>query len=667
MSQNQVQSLLEKAGDFYNRGQYDKAIETWNEVLRTDPVNQKANEGIRMAGLLKSHDDDHETASAEPSENPDDFRDRIEAIMVRVRDLVAAGNFEDAVDGCTLLQDLAAGDPDVDRLCEEVRRAVPQQPQPEAAAPFVSPGAHRSTTAGDVESQLLAARKALERGDEDEATRAASAALAQDPGCMEAIGILSMTGNAPVPAARSSAPRDMGGPIAVDDLIDTSNEPVGFAEIDPDTSPAIKELIEEGQRAFDGGRFQDAIGAWSRIFALDADSQLAGDLIDRARRSIENQEEHIDRLFQQAVDAREAGRLDEALELFRKVRSLSPMHAELANAIEEIDAKLAGEAVSIGLDSGAVEDAERERASVLAEEGDPVQAGPGDEEETELGTPSARVSRAADRPRVDAPQQTVSAPTLASPEEKPAAGFANTRLRMILAGLGVVIVLGAGFWAWTSFGTDDGISDAAATTPQNPAPRPAQPGAAAGAAPAAGAGDSAALSPDQLKEAAREHAQAGWRHYQNGDWAAAVKDLREARKIDPLFAMQDTLDSALRNLEDQAEFETEMAAATRYFGEADYASSLHKLYRLQQKFPQRAPFDRYIAAAWFNWGALLMEAGAIDEALEKFDEVLELTPRDADARRAREVTVRYQERPRDIAFDTFVRTLTPRKMNPSED
>lgn len=675
MSQDQVQSLLEKAGDLYNQGQYDKAIETWNEVLRADPVNQKANEGIRMASLLKTHDVERE-AAAEQSSNAEDFRDRIEAIMLRVRDLVAAGNYEDAVDGCTLLQDLAAGDPDVERLCEEVRKAFPGEPAP-MPPPVRSEGTHVATAGGDVESLLLAARRALERGDEEEASRAASAALAQDPGCMEAIAILSMTGGGPAATLRpgpanesgsrhmdGAAARDLQGAIAVDDLIDTSNEPVGFPEIDPDTSPAIKELIEEGQRAFDAGRMQDAIGVWSRIFALDEDNQLAGDLIDRARRSIESSEEHVDRLFQQAVDAREAGRLDEALELFRKVRALSPMHAELAAAIEEVDAKLAGEAVSIGLDSQAVGEADEERAGAFAGDADP-------EEEVEEGawgegnkSAEGAVPHAVERPRADASRQTPAFAAAKESFDKPAASFANTRLRVLLGGVGAAIVLGAAFWAWTSFGTDAGISDAAATTPQQEAPRPPKgKGAPAQQEPApAPQEEPEPLALDQAKDKARQHANAGWEHYQKGNWAEAVKELREARRIDPLFSMQDTLDSALQNLEAQAEFETEMDAATKYFGEGDYASSLHKLYRLQQKYPRRAPFDSIISAAWFNWGALLMDAGAIDEALEKFNEALEINPRDADAKRAREVAMRYQERPRDPAFDTFVKTLVPRRM-----
>lgn len=671
MDQDQMQSLLEKAGDLYNQGRYDKAIEAWNEVLRADPANKKANEGIRMASLLMSHDAEEQAASTPPSEDGDSFRDRIEAIMVRVRDLVAEGNYADAIDGCTLLEDLAAGDPDVERLCAEVRAAVPAEPQP---TPARSPGARPATQGGgDIESLLITARRALERGDEAEAARAAGSALAQDPACMEAIGILSMTGHAPprvLQSDRNLEALSVDEAIAVDDLLDDANEPVALPALDEDTSPAIKDLIMEGQHAFNQGRMQEAIGVWSRIFALDADNQMAGDLIDRARRHIENDVEKVDQLFQRGLDAREAGRLEEARELFHKVRSLSPMHAEAGVAIEEVDAKLAGEAVSIGLDSQAVEEADIERSAAFASDSADFESYDDvfqDESETGMsrgpGRAKTAMPHAVEKPRDGRP--VASAKPAPAGGQSAEAGGSNARLRLMLGGVGALVVVGASYFAWTSFGKDSGISEAAATALQTPAGRPASStngaGGGRGAAAATGEQETAA-SPEEMKEKARQHAQAGWDYYQKGDWAAAVKELREARKTDPLFSMQDTLDNALRNLEAQAEFETEMDAATKYFSEGDYASSLHKFYRLQEKFPRRAPFDKWIAAAWFNWGVLLMDAGAIEEAVEKFNEALEINSFDAGARRAREVAMRYQERPRDPAFDTFVQSMEVRKL-----
>ncbi len=47
-----LQELLAKASSLYNNGDYQGAIDTWNEVLQADPSNSKAREGIQMSHLL---------------------------------------------------------------------------------------------------------------------------------------------------------------------------------------------------------------------------------------------------------------------------------------------------------------------------------------------------------------------------------------------------------------------------------------------------------------------------------------------------------------------------------------------------------------------------------------------------------------------------------------
>ncbi len=50
--QSAVQQLLSKAAAFYHAGDYQQAVQVWNEILNLDPSNQRAKEGIRMASLL---------------------------------------------------------------------------------------------------------------------------------------------------------------------------------------------------------------------------------------------------------------------------------------------------------------------------------------------------------------------------------------------------------------------------------------------------------------------------------------------------------------------------------------------------------------------------------------------------------------------------------------
>jgi len=58
-----------------------------------------------------------------------------------------------------------------------------------------------------------------------------------------------------------------------------------------------------------------------------------------------------------------------------------------------------------------------------------------------------------------------------------------------------------------------------------------------------------------------------------------------------------------------------------------------------------------------------LQAGAMDEAAERFGEVLALDSQDGVARRAREVAVKYQRRQRDSSFDSYASTLELREMD----
>ena len=106
-----------------------------------------------------------------------------------------------------------------------------------------------------------------------------------------------------------------------------------------------------------------------------------------------------------------------------------------------------------------------------------------------------------------------------------------------------------------------------------------------------------------------------------------------------------------------------MELSKRYFTEGDYASALHKFYRIQIDFPEIREMNTYIRNAWFNWGVMLLQAGAVEEAGEKFSEVLEITPNDREATRAREVATRYRGKTRDSFYDSFSASLPLRSLD----
>jgi len=662
MSAERITALLDEAAERYNQGQYEEAIGLWNEVLQLSPAEQKAREGIRMARLLMA---EQAGAADTPVAAADADVEKVAAGLARVKELMAAGQFEQALEGCTILSELAPDHPEVRALAEEIGRSAGFAP--------------KQTSEGDVETLLAEARAALEEGRNKEASAAASKALQIDPSNMEACGILSLAADDETTAvpldidSEESAPRDVatgGPPLEAIPLED----PAGPAQAGPDPVGAttetsrIDQLIEEGQAAFDAGKPQEAVEIWSRVFALDQTNALASQLMDKAKAAIDEQTREIDDLFFRAVDAYDADRLEEALGLFQHLLSVSPFHVEAASYVEQINARLTGEGETIKLNVAAAREADAEKKP--------------DEEDIFDG---ASVALALDRGPMpqpaaepDAAPAPASAPRAQSrhvPGPPPRGGF--KRLLFATAGAAVFVVAAVGAYLWFGTGTAN-MPEAEATTqapapatPPRPAPPPAQAASTAGPLQVLPGAKPKPPEPapelpkvEDLKEQAAAMERQGLKEYAEKHWAEAVLALRKAAELDPLdFKASDQLDDAMKKLERQARLEEETILAARYFKEQDYASALHKLYRLQLDYPEIKQFDRYIRNSWYNWGVVLLQSGAVDEAEDKFSEALGITPNDQSSERGREIAQRYHGRTRDAAFDAFATSLSLRDLD----
>ncbi len=659
MSAERITALLDEAAERYNQGQYEQAVQLWREVLELSPAEQKAREGIRMASLLMAEHGGSTAAvaTAAPSEgtptppSPAADDEKVAAGLARVRELMAAGEMEQALEGCTILSELAPESPEVRALAEEIGRSAGFTP--------------KEAPEGDVEALLVEARAALEEGRNKDATAAASKALQIDPSNMEACGILSLAAD----DETAAVPLDIetGQHAAVDAAGDPPH--VGGIPLEDPVAPdaggvatgaaRIEQLIEEGQSAFDAGKPQEAVEIWSRVFALDQTNARASQLMDEAKAAIDEQTREIDDIFFRAVDAYDADRLEEALGLFNHLLSISPFHVEAASYVEQINARLTGEGQTIKLDVSAASEAQAEKPPV--------------EEDLFDG---ASVALALDRdpapePAPDPEDRPAPAPRprrMAGPP--PRGGF--KRLLIATTGAAVFVTVAVGAYLW--FGTDASSMPSAQATTQPPPPRPAPP-------PAQAASSTAPLQVlpgtkpkppepapelpkvEDLKQQAATMEREGLREYAEKHWAEAVLALRKAAELDPLdFKASDQLDDAMQQLERQARLEEETALATRYFNEQDYASALHKLYRLQLDYPEIKQFDTSIRNSWYNWGVVLLQAGAVDEAEEKFGEALEISPNDKSSARGREIAQRYHGRTRDAAFDAFAASLSLRAL-----
>jgi len=662
MSEARITALLDEAAERYNKGDYEQAVRLWGEVLELDPSAQKAREGIRMAGLLMSEQrgagrppqPSHE--AQDPSNAPAVSEEKILAGLARIRELMAAGEMEQALEGCAILSGIAPEHEEVRALADELGRSAAS--------------ASTGIPEGDIDGLLAGARRALEEGRNKEAAEAASKALQIDPSSMEACGILSLaadddtaaipldTGGEPAatPRAEEHADGAVFEAIPLEDPDDTA--PVAGAS---DDASRVARLIAEGQAAFDAGRPQEAVEIWSRVFAIDQTNLEATELMDRAKAALAEQTREVDDMFFRAVDAYDADRLEEALGLFQNLVAISPLHAEAASYIDQIQARLDGPGdtikLSIPLETGEAADKSAQEQDIF------------DGASLALALDHDEPGRPAARPEAPEPRESRPA-ARRHPAPAPRGGFR----RVLVAAAGATLFVGVAVGAYLWFGTGTAsMPEAQATAP---APHVVRPGPPQPAQPAS-SGEPLQVLPgakrqtpppeaplprvEDLKQQAAALERDGLQYYARKQWPEAVLALRKAAELDPLdFRSTDELDEAMSQLERQARLEEERDLATRYFREQDYASALHKLYRLQLDYPEIREFDVLIRNCWYNWGVILLQAGAVDEAEEKFGEALGISPRDKDAMRGHEIAQRYHGRTRDVAFDAFAASLSLR-------
>ncbi|MBP7146670.1 MAG: hypothetical protein KBD01_03930 [Acidobacteria bacterium] len=171
-----IDDLLRQADASYRSGDVARARQTWQSVLEIEPLNARAADGLRLAGL---------SLDGGSAGEPADLRSR----LGRVQELLDSGLVEDAA--------LAAG---------ELRRDVPNNPEVEASfdrarsALRVAP-----VTANSIEE----ARAALARGDGGRAAEACRRVLQLEPLNVEAQALLdeALRTGAASARSRAAAPR----------------------------------------------------------------------------------------------------------------------------------------------------------------------------------------------------------------------------------------------------------------------------------------------------------------------------------------------------------------------------------------------------------------------------------------------------------------------------
>lgn len=438
-----------------------------------------------------------------------------------------------------------------------------------------------------------------------------------------------------------------------------------------ETDARIRELLAEGQAAFDRGEHQEAIDAWSRIFLIDIDHREAARRIEKARSLKDERERQVEETFHDAVSKLEAGRTREAKALFQKVLELQPSHLAAREYLQEIEE---GRAPAAGAPA-----AQEASADAFATPG------------TDDGEPlSHEILVPPDPGEPSAPAQ---APAPVQAAATSSSSSLPSRTFLLVGGLVLVVVVAA---AWFFFQRRDSLFPNANEEPAVQAGATVDPIERATRLHDAGRTDQALARLRQIPQEAEQYddAQALISQWQaeaaspgeaattgaEAGLAAGGQDTGTSRR-DQLMAQaegflqsgenlraMEALDlaasiSPLENeetrLRRQAEEALEpLASEISLVRGGDWEFALRDLWTLHEAEPQNRDVTRLLTTAYYNLGVRDLQRGDAEGAAESFEEALGFARDDPELQRHLRFARAYERSQKDLLYEIYARKLS---------
>jgi tetratricopeptide (TPR) repeat protein len=550
-------------------------------------------------------------------------------------------------------------------------------------------------------------REATARGDRAEAERLLDKARALDPthpGIAELQAphtapaaptplIAATAPTAPIPAAVPSPPTSPAPPIPPTPLNTAlAPENLGFAldeqelpeALKPNVAPApsafggdseserrIRQLLDEGQAALDGGDPQAAIDAWSRIFLIDIDHHEAARRIEAARKVKAENERQVEEVFHDGLARLEAGDLPAARRAFERVLELQPSYLTAREYLQQLDA---GEVpvVAPALASGAppMRDATAEGPAFALP---PLDTGSAELTEEILVPPEPSAAPAPGRRQKREPAGP-------APEGAPPKRASRTFLYVGGGVLALVLAVVAFVYLKRDEYFPNSRDETAAVVqkpnqiaratalhkqgknaiaiaqlrrlqPSDPQYQEAQKLIAEWEAPAPAATPAVVpVSPEAAEH--RLHLIADARQASaEGNFLKASSQLEAAGQIAKLEGAE--ADDMARAKHELEPFATQIDA----FKQHEWEYVLPALWRLHEANPANRDITRLIVDSYYDLGVRDLQRVDPTQAAARFQEGLKLDPNDADLKRHYLFAQTYQERPPDLLFRIYVKYL----------
>jgi len=717
MDEKRIKDLLDTAGREYNQGKYAEAIAHWQGVLSLDPGNQKAREGIRMAQLLvvnwEATESDVDDASALlPADAADaETQQKIDVGIARVRELLAAGRSQEALEGCQLLAELAPGMASVRQLQEEVTQAHEAQPL--------------------IKERLDRAKKFLAQGKTKEAAEEARNILSVDRTNQQAQVILDRATGGPTSDPKPKAPsafqvdragkepppspfsgraaaRDTDALLAQFDFEPDAPAAASAPPLEMDLPPApaasapsagtdadakIRPLIDEGQKLFAQKKYQAAIEVWSRVFAINETHHQAGVLIDRAKAVLEDLSRQADEAYFRAVDAFESGNMPGAKKALEEVLAIHPDHADAQSYLKQV-----GESLASGPRPASKEPSPIP-PSILeppAGKSQPAKAASPPDAEL-LSSSSVPLAVQADEPARSSqnappnPPPSAYASSAGVIRKKPVMPAGSKLSLPVVAGggLAIVVLLLAGVWYFLLRGGADHPIASTAPAPAESRPQPekgppapvAADGSPAADLPSAPKGKAASLEilpgppqpgpassappdPGATRRKVDGLMKEGRTLLKDENYVDALNRFDQVLALDPTnFDAVELKSMAAAGAQKSAKFNSDLEAAKSAFKDGDWAGSLYKFYRLREERKDMVALTLYIRNANFNWSIESLTNFEVENALDHFKDALEMDPGNPSIQKDVEFAGRYRRHKRDAAFEAFVKVLKPKGLD----
>ena len=420
-------------------------------------------------------------------------------------------------------------------------------------------------------------------------------------------------------------------------------------ETSPDDQKKIEQYLADGDRAFEGSDYQQAIDLWSRIFLIDVTNEAASERIEKAKLKRREIDQKTEAVLAAGVQALERGDSVTARAKFNEVLQLDSNNASARDYMGRLD--------EVG---GAIVPPPTPYRPVL------------DEEPMDLGD----IAYPPDP--IPSPAKGARAAATAAAEPRRASSGRKLPVAAIVAVVGLLALAAGGWFAWTRFVSTSeadpvatrGALDRATTLGQQGKYDEAivllqdvRPGDPLYDTALAMIGD---LQQKKSRAAAIVDGKPAAQYYQENidaalaafavrDFVGAKNAFENALRVKPLPA------DAKASYDTAAQQVAKLATAKQLFAERKYADAVISLEPLLRQEPDNPNIRRMITDAHFNLGAMALQEERLQDAVREFDEVLKADPNDELARRSRELALRYDGEPKDLLYRIYVKYLPMRQ------